>query len=474
VETARRLTLFATVVGSSLAFIDASVVVVALPTIREDLGFGLAGEQWVFLAYSLALAALYLPAGGVGDRYGRRTTFVAGIVGFAGASAVAGAAPDATVLIVARALQGIAGAFMTTNSLALLREVYGRKDAGRAIGLWTSLTGVATIGGPPLGGVIVEWISWRWIFFINLPLAALAVFLALRGTCPEREQHRIGRLDLPGAALAAAGFGLLTYGFVEGANHGFRDVWWAFAGCVAAFAAFVAVERRVAEPMLPFELFRLRNLAVANLETFFVYGALGGLFFYFTIYLQFLGFSPAAAGLANVPPSVVMIALAARFGRLADERGPRLFLTVGPALLGSGLLLFVFMRTKADFWSFGLVGLGLISLGLACFVAPITATAIGSAPDRFSGIASGVNQTVSRVGNLLAVAVIGLVVLVVFHSSGGDDATPLARGQHEPKLRAASVDAFRAGMGLAAGLAFTGALVAALGLSNREAREARA
>jgi EmrB/QacA subfamily drug resistance transporter len=473
VETARRLTLFATVLGSSLAFIDASVVVVALPTIREDLGFGLAGEQWVFLAYSLALAALYLPAGGVGDRFGRRTTFVAGIVGFAAASALAGAAPNAALLIVARALQGIAGAFMTTNSLALLREVYGRKEAGRAIGLWTSLTAVATIGGPPLGGVIVQWISWRWIFFINLPLAGLAVLFALRGQCPEREQHRVGRLDLPGATLAAAGFGLLTYAFVDGADHGFGGVWWAFAGCAAAFAAFVAVERRVAEPMLPFELFRSRNLAVANLETFFLYGALGGLFFYFTIYLQFLGFSPAAAGLANVPPSVVMIALAARLGRVADERGPRLLLTVGPVLLGAGLLLFLFMRTKADFWSFGLPGLGLISLGLACFVAPITSTAIASAPDRFSGIASGVNQTVSRVGNLLAVAVIGLLVLVVFHSGGGGSATPLARGQHEPKLRAASVDGFRAGMGLAAGLAFVSALVAALGLSDKEAKGTR-
>jgi EmrB/QacA subfamily drug resistance transporter len=474
VETARRLTLFATVLGSSLAFIDSSVVVVALPTIREDLGFGLAGEQWVFLAYSLALAALYLPAGGAGDRFGRRTVFVAGIAGFAAASALAGAAPDGTVLILARALQGIAGAFMTTNSLALLREVYGRAQAGRAIGLWTSLTGVATIGGPPLGGVIVQYVSWRWIFFINLPLAVLAAVLAVRGRCPEQEQHKIGRLDLPGAALAATSFGLLTYGVVDGAAHGFGRVWWAFVGAAVASAAFVAVERRVAEPMLPFELFRERNLAVANLETFFLYGALGGLFFYFTIYLQFLGFSPFAAGLANVPPSVVMILLAARIGKLADERGPRLFLTVGPLLLAAGLLLFLFMKTKTDFWRFGLPGLLLIALGLASFVAPITSTAIAAAPDRFSGIASGVNQTVSRVGNLLAVAVMGLLILVVFHSSGGDGATPLARNQHEPTLRAASVDAFRAAMGLAAGLALVGALVGGLGISNREALEARA
>src|SRR5436190_6249346 len=195
-ERNRRLTLAATVLGSSLAFVDASVVVVALPTIQDDLHFSLAGEQWVFLAYSLALAALYLPAGAVGDRRGRRETFMAGIVGFALASALAGAAPTGGVLIVARALQGAAGAFLATNSLALLRESYG-DNSGRAVGLWTAFTSVATLGGPPLGGVIVEWVSWRWIFFVNLPLAAGALLLAHRGRCPRLAEQQVGRLDLP-------------------------------------------------------------------------------------------------------------------------------------------------------------------------------------------------------------------------------------------------------------------------------------
>jgi EmrB/QacA subfamily drug resistance transporter len=472
VDARRQLTLVATVFGSSLAFVDASVVVVALPTIERDLGFGLAGEQWVYLAYSLALAALYLPAGAVGDRLGRRETFAVAIVGFAAASALAGAAPDAAVLIVARALQGTAGAFVTTNSLALLRETFG-PESGRAVGLWTSFTGVATIGGPPLGGAIVQWVSWRWIFFVNLPLAAAAVYLALAGRCPQRERHRVGRLDLPGAALAAVGFGLLTYGMVAGADHGFGTVWWAFVLAALALAAFVAVELRAAEPMLPFTLFRRRNFAFANVETFLVYGSLGGMFFFFTIYLQFLGFSPLAAGLANVPGSVLMILLAPRFGRLADERGPRLLLTAGPALLGCGTFLWSFMEDRAGFWRFGIPGLALTSLGLAALVAPITATALSSAPERFSGIASGVNSTLSRLGNLLAVAALGFVVLLVFKANGGTHGVPIARGQTQPALRSASVDAFRVAMLVTTGLALCGAAVAALGISNAEARRTR-
>jgi EmrB/QacA subfamily drug resistance transporter len=466
---AQRLTLAATVLGSSLAFIDASVVIVALPTIQHDLHFSLVGEQWVFLAYSLTLASLYLPAGAVGDRGGRRETFIAGIAGFALASALAGAAPTGAVLIGARALQGVAAAFLATNSLALLRETYG-PDSGRAVGLWTAFTSVATLGGPPLGGVIVEWVSWRWIFFINLPLAVAAIYLAQQGRCPQLAKHRVGRLDVPGAAFAATGFGMLTYGMVEGAAHGFGGVWWAFVVAAGALAGFAVVERRAAEPMLPFTLFRRRNFAFANLETFVVYGALGGMFFFFTIYLQFLGFSPAEAGLANLPGSVVMILFSSRFGRLADQHGPRLFLSVGPVLVGCGMVLFSFMREKTDFWLFGVPGLVVFSFGLSMVVAPITSTALSSAPEHFSGIAAGFNQTVSRLGNLLAVAVLGLVVLVVYQSSGGGHGVPLARGQHDLSLRSASMDGFRVAMLVSAGLALAGAVIAAFGISNTDAR----
>jgi EmrB/QacA subfamily drug resistance transporter len=465
----RALTLGATVIGSSLAFIDATVVIVALPTIERDLDLGLSGQQWVFLSYSLALAALYLVAGAIGDRRGRREIFVVGVAGFAVASLLAAVAPNGGFLIAARALQGVFGAFLTVNSLALLREVYG-SESGRAIGLWTAFTSVATVAGPPAGGALVEWISWRWIFFINLPLAGVAVLLALAGRTGERAEQRVGRLDVPGAALAAIGFGSLTYAMVEGAEDGFADYWWAFLIAAASLAAFGVVERRTAEPMLPFELFRRRNFTAANLETFLVYAALSGNFVFVILYLQFLGFSPFQAGLLEIPTSLIMIALAARFGALADRLGPRLFLTGGPALLGVGTLFFLLVDERSDFWTAGIAGLLLFALGLAMLVAPITATALSSAPSEFAGIASGVNSTVSRLGGLLAVAVVGLVIALVFEGQVGEtDAVPLAADQTEPELRDGSVDAFRAGMLVVAGLAFAGAAVGAFGISNTQA-----
>jgi len=256
---------------------------------------------------------------------------------------------------------------------------------------------------------------------------------------------------------------------VEGAANGFGTVWWAFAVAAGALVAFVVVERRTAEPLLPFALFRRRNFAFANLETLLVYGALAGFFFFFTIYLQFLGFSPAEAGLANMPASVVMILLSPRFGRLADERGPRLFLTTGPVLVATGMLLFSFMRSEGAFWSLGIPGLLLFAFGLSMVVAPITSTALSSAPERYSGIASGLNQTVARLGNVLTVAVLGLVVLLVYRSGGGAG-VPLARDQHGAVLRAASMDGFRVAMLVSAGLALAGAFVAAVGISDSDAR----
>jgi len=469
-ETRRRLTLAATILGSSLAFIDASVVIVAMPTIEKDLDLGLTGEQWIFLSYSLALAALYLVGGALGDRFGRRRVFFWGVVGFAAASVLAGAATDGATLITARILQGVAGAFLTTNSLALLRAVYA-ENAGRAIGLWTSFTSVATILGPPAGGALVQWTSWRWIFFLNLPVAAVTLAASVAGRCDERSMQRVGRLDLPGAGLSALGFGALTYALVEGADRGFSTVWWAAVVAAAALAAFVWVERRVAEPMLDFKLFRRRNFAAANLETFLVYGALYGQLVYFQLFLQFLGFTPFEASLLGIPASAIMILLAARFGALADRQGPRLYLTVGPALIGVSLLLLQVVGSKKEFWYAGVPSMLLFAFGLAMMVAPITATALKSAPKEVAGIASGVNSTVSRLGSLLTVALIGLVISLVFESRVGDSgAVPLAPGQTDEALRDASIEAFQTGMLLAAGLAFAGAAVAALWISDREAR----
>ncbi|HEY7003963.1 MAG TPA: MFS transporter [Gaiellaceae bacterium] len=462
----RTLTLAATVVGSSLAFIDATVVFVALPTIGEDLDLGLTGQQWVVLSYSLALAALYLVGGAIGDRYGRRPTFIVGTAGFALASVFAGFAPSGSLLILARTLQGVAGAFLTTNSLALLRGVYG-DEAGRAIGLWTAFTSVATVAGPPIGGALVEWVSWRWIFFINIPLAVLTVVLARAGQCNEQKMLRVGRLDIPGATLAAVGFGALTYGLVEGPEKGFGQVWWAFALSVPALVAFCIVESRSKNAMLPFDLFRRRNFAMANLETFVVYGALYVQLIFTQLYLQFIGFSPFEASLVTIPGSAILIFLAARFGKLADQHGPRLYLTAGPFLVGIGTLLILPVKEKSDFWTWGIASVLVFAFGLAMLVAPITATALKSAPAEFAGIASGVNSTVSRLGNLIAVASAGVVVSLVYDSKV-DRGVPLAKNQVDPALRDASISGFRVAMIVAACLAFAGALVGALGIVNRE------
>ncbi|MDQ3992566.1 MAG: MFS transporter, partial [Actinomycetota bacterium] len=381
------------------------------------------------------------------------------------------AAPNGAVLIAARALQGVAGAFVTTNSLALLRESYG-KEAGRAIGLWTSFTGVTTIAGPPLGGALVEWASWRWIFFVNLPVAAATVWFARAGRCRQQEEARVGRLDLPGAALIALGTGSLTYALVEGADQGFGDYWWLLVVSAVALVAFLVVEHRRREPMLPLGLFRIRNFAAANAATFLVYAAIGAWLVYLVLYIQFLGFSPFVTSLVLAPTTLVMILLAPRFGALADRQGPRLYLTVGPALLGASALVFMAVDSKTEIWYFGLASLALFSFGLAMLVAPITSTALKSAPERYAGIASGINTTFSRIGNLLAVAVVGLVVTVVFEANGGSSAAvPLAKGQVGDELRSASIDAFRAGMAVVAALAFAAAAVAAIAVSNREARQ---
>jgi EmrB/QacA subfamily drug resistance transporter len=468
-ERGRQLTLAATMLGSSLGFIDATVVNVALPTIETDLDLGLSGLQWVILAYALALAALLLPSGAVGDRRGRRETFVAGVVGFGLASILCAAAPNGQLLILGRAAQGVAAAFMTTNSLALLREVYGA-EAGRAIGLWTAGTTLATVAGPPGGGALVEWVSWRWIFIINIPLAAAAVFLALAGRCPQRTRQSVGQLDVRGSVLAAAGFGFLTYALVEGGGRGFGEVWWALVLGFVALGALVAVERRAEEPLVPPAFFRRRNLTLANVETFFAYAALGGVLVYVPIYLQFLGFSPFESGLATLPIDILLILLATRAGALADRRGPRTLLIAGPVLIGIGTLLLVPLDERSDYWTFGLAGLVIFGIGLAALVAPITTTALASAPEELAGVASGVNMMVARVGGLLAVAVMGFVIARVFEGAVDvESAVPLARDQQDPDLRAASIDAWQAAAVAAALLAFAAAAVA-LGISNAEAR----
>jgi EmrB/QacA subfamily drug resistance transporter len=463
----RRLTLAATALGSSLAFIDSSVVIVALPTIEGDLGLGFTGQQWVVLSYSVALAALYLVAGAAGDRLGRHRMFVWGVIGFAAASALAGAAPSEEVLVAARVLQGIGGAFLTTNSLGLLRAVYGR-DSGRAIGLWTTLTGAAIVLGPPVGGALVEWASWRWIFYINLPLAAVALGLLYGTRRPESDEREHDPFDFVGATLAACGFGFLTFGLVQGQDSGFAQVSWALALGVGSLIAFPLIARRVRFPMLPLSLFLRRAFVAANVETLLVYGGLGGFAFFFVLFLQFLGFSPFAAGLINLPISVIIIVLSPTLGRVADRRGPRELLTAGPILMATGMAFFFAVTDRSDFWIFGPPGVVVVSVGLALVVAPITSTALAAAPSSLSGIAAGVNQTASRVGNLVTVALAALVVGLVFeHVTGDAVAIPFQVGETSETLRHGSITAFRAAVGVCIGVCLASAVVAAALLPRR-------
>jgi EmrB/QacA subfamily drug resistance transporter len=460
----RGLILVATIIGSSMTFVDATVVNIALPTIGRDLHAGLAAQQWVMLSYSLAVAALYIVAGALGDRYGRWPLFVAGVAGFAGASALAGLAPDTSLLVAARVLQGIAGALLTTNSLALLRATYAR-DSGRAVGLWTAWSGIGTMIGPPLGGLLVEYASWRWIFFINLPGALVALGLAVAGRARERPAETQRPVQAAGSVTIALTFGFLTYALIEGAQAGFGSVAWAFGAAAAGLALLVAGERRSANPLLPTALLRERVFVVANLYTMVVYAALGGSTFYLALYLQSsaVGYSPARASLVLLPISVVMFFAAARFGRIADRDGPRRLLAAAPVTMAAGLGLLTLVRSTSPLVP--LPGVLVFALGLSMLVAPITATALRAAPEHLAGLAAGVNTTVSRLGGLIATPLLGVVITLVFAASAPHpQSDPFATRGAAPAQQAATRAAFRAGMGGAAVLCLTGTLLALRGL----------
>ena len=440
---------------------------VAVPAIGAELEIDLGGQQWVMLSYSLALASLYLVAGALGDRLGRRKMFMIGATAFAVASALGGIAPNAAVLIVARVLQGAAGALLTTGSLSLLRSTFA-EESGRAIGIWTAGTGAVSLAGPPLGGALVEWASWRWIFYVNLPLALGAVYLAWLGRgASTRREVPTSRIDVLGAALVALGLGFVTYGIVQGGEEGFAAIAWAFAFGGVALAAFVARELRARDPLLPLYLFRERDFTLVNVATLLIYSALAGSTFFLVLFLQsVIGYTPFEAGLLLLPSTLVLLALAPSFGRLADKLGARLFLVAGPLVMASGMLLWLRVDDRS-LWDGLLPGLVLYGLGLSMIVAPITAAAMMAAPERYSGVAAGVNSTFSRLGSLFAIAVLGLVVSLVFAARTDDpDLVPLALGEDSPEFVAASTDAFRAAMIVAAALAVGGS-AAALGYSRR-------
>ncbi|HWC41365.1 MAG TPA: DHA2 family efflux MFS transporter permease subunit, partial [Actinomycetota bacterium] len=392
---AGRWVLLATVLGSGIAFLDSTVVNVALPTIGEDLNAGISSLQWVVNAYTLTLSGLLLLGGSLGDHYGRRRIFVLGAVWFAAASALCGIAPTDEALIAARALQGVGGALLTPGSLAILEATFRREDRGPAIGAWSGLGGVTAAIGPFLGGWLVQAATWRLIFLINLPLAVVVVWVSVRHVPESRDPSARGRLDWTGAALAAAGLAGIVYALTDGATQGWTSpvILATGLGGVAALAGFVIWERRIPAPMLPLDIFASRQFTSANLVTFVVYGALGGALFLIPIQLQrVVGYSPLASGVALVPITLVMLLLSARAGRLASRIGPRLPMTLGPLGVAAGLALYTRVGPGASYPVDILPASLVFGLGLVLTVAPLTSTVLAAAPAEHAGIASAVNN----------------------------------------------------------------------------------
>ena len=407
-----RWVIAATVLGSGIAMLDATVVGIALPSINRTFHGNVGTLQWVVTGYSLTLAAFLLLGGSLGDRYGRKRIFSFGIAWFAIASAACGVAPTSLFLIVARIVQGVGGALLTPGSLAIIQASFREEDRSRAIGAWSGLGGVASAAGPLVGGYLLAVASWRWVFFINLPVAAFVLVMTARHVPETRDPSTAGKVDSTGAALAVLFLAGLTYGLIEGPTRGWTDplVLGALVLAVVAGPAFLVLEHRRAHPMLPLDLFRSRQFTGANAVTFAVYGALGGALFLLPIELQLVaGYSPLESGLALLPLTVVMLLFSARSGQLSARIGPRLQMSVGPVLVGAGLALLARATDPGNYLTQVFPAVMVFAAGLAVTVAPLTATAMNAAPAEHSGIASAVNNTVARAAGLFAVAILPLL-----------------------------------------------------------------
>src|SRR5919197_1121068 len=443
-STQGRGVLAATILGSGMAQLDATVVNVALPRIGTDLDAGLTALQWTLNAYTLTLAGLLLLGGSLGERLGRRRVFVFGVLWFTVASAGCTIAPDPGVLIAMRALQGVGAALLTPGSLAILEAVFRREDRAPAVGAWSGLGGVATAIGPVLGGVLVGLTDWGWrlVFLINVPIAAAVVWLAERYVPESRDDQADGRLDVTGAVLAALGLAAVVYGLTEGPRLGWDAP---LVGClvlgVLILAAFVVVEARNRNPMMPLSLFRSRNFTGANIVTLVVYAALSGALFLIPVQLQRVsGFAPVAAGSALLPVTIVMLLLSARMGRFAERIGPRVPMTVGPIVAGVGLALLVRIGADASYVTDVLPAVLVFALGLSATVAPLTATVLAAAPTHQVGVASAVNNDVARAAGLLAVAVMPALAGISQHAY--DHPALLSTGFHHAVLIAAGLCVF--------------------------------
>jgi EmrB/QacA subfamily drug resistance transporter len=492
------LTLVATILGSSIAILDSSVVSVALPSIQRSLGGGLAGQQWVSNAYLLTLGSFILLGGSLGDIFGERRVFAIGVGGFGVTSVLCALAPTIGLLVAFRALQGIAGALLTPSSLAVIVSTFPERERGPAIGTWTAWGTIAGALGPLVAGGILNVASWRWIFVINVPLVVACLWLIFRAV-PAGGASAAGRkVDYIGALLCVLGLGGSVFALIEQPRLGWSNpaVVGSLLGGVILFVAFLVYESRASDPMLRIDLFRSRNFAVGNVETLALYGGLSALFFFLVLYLQQVaGYSPLKSGLALLPESLVMFALSSRFGALADRLGPRLFMGAGPVIAGAGMLMLLSFGVRVDYLTEVLPGILVFSLGLSMTVAPLTAAILAGVDQEEAGIASAINNAVARVAGLIATVTVGALVAAQFSASLDQNLAgrPLTPGGRAAVTQAkqltlgrppvaglppreavaitrasgqASLDAFRVGIGVAGGLVIIGGLIGAAGIRN--------
>jgi EmrB/QacA subfamily drug resistance transporter len=411
-----RWILAATILASSMAFIDGTVVNVALPALQTNLNATAADVQWVIESYALLLSALLLVGGALGDHYGRRRVFVLGVVIFAVASALCGFAGNIHQLIAARAIQGFGAALLVPGSLAIISNSFSERERGRAIGVWSGFSAITTGIGPVLGGWLIEHVSWRAVFFINVPIAFAVVLISLRHIARNSDLES-ARIDWLGAILAALGLGALIYGLIESSQVGFNDrsVIMALAAGVIVLILFLFVESRLSHPMLPLTLFRSRTFAGTNLLTFLLYAALGGTFFFLPLNLiQVQNYSPTAAGAVLLPFILIMSVLSRWAGGLVSRYGPKLPLVLGPLITAVGYLLLLLPEIGGSYWANFFPPVVVLGLGMAITVAPLTTTVMSSLPQDRAGIASGVNNAVARTASLVAIAVLGVVMIHVF------------------------------------------------------------
>jgi EmrB/QacA subfamily drug resistance transporter len=395
-----------------VAFLDGAVVNVALPAIRDELGGGLVVQQWVVDGYLITLGALILIAGSLSDSFGRLRVMRIGLYGFGAASLACACAQDGTMLVIARVVQGAAGALLVPSALALIIATFSKDEQGRAIGRWTAWTTAAFLGGPLLGGVLVDYANWRLIFAINvLPIAASLILM--RGLGADERPPQRARVDYLGAALGVVGLGGPVFGLIEQSRLGWSSpgVWVPIVVGTLAFGAFLWWEHRAAEPMVPLGMFRIRNFGFGNLATLFIYGAFGFGGFVLSVFVQEVGEYPATlAGLVSLPSGVLLIALSPRVGAFATRFGARVFMTVGPLVIAAGWSWFLLVDSRVDYWSQLFPGILLIGLGTAITVAPLTSATLGAVDQARAGIGSAINNAVARIAGLATVACTGLIV----------------------------------------------------------------